>query len=368
MSAMDKVFVCLSELKRQSVPAALAIVVDTRGSTPQKPGAKAVFFADGRVEGTIGGGCLEAEARRRALDGITTGEQVLFELGLDEDFGWDDGLVCGGRARLYIDPLLERNTGIYSAIRAAANARRPVVFGTTIESGEESKKGTQFVTDERGELLAFGQPLEWTDALRRVAAQAASAENASLTPVGDTTGPLLLYVEPLRPQPILLIAGAGHVGQAVCRVGAMLGFEVVVLDDRAVFACMDRLPEASRIIVGDIPATVRDFPIGPDTYVVIVTRGHHHDAATLQACVHSQAGYIGMIGSHRKVRLIFDNFAADGIATQEELARVHTPIGLDIGAVTVEEIAVSIAAELVAVRRGKAVQDKDRASSVTSKQ
>jgi xanthine dehydrogenase accessory factor len=148
----------------------------------------------------------------------------------------------------------------------------------------------------------------------------------------------------------LIIAGAGHVGAQLARLAVGLDFEVVVIDDRGDLCGPDRLPEPITAAVGDIERTLRAQPIDANTFVVIVTRGHNHDEQALRAVIDSPARYIGMIGSRRKVKLIFDDLAALGV-DREKLARVRAPIGMAIGAVTVPEIATSIAAQLIEVRR-----------------
>jgi xanthine dehydrogenase accessory factor len=147
-----------------------------------------------------------------------------------------------------------------------------------------------------------------------------------------------------------VIAGAGHVGQAVAHVGHLLDFEVTVVDDRPEFANETRLPEADHIIVEDIGKAIDEMPKTADTYFVIVTRGHSHDADALKACISSDVAYIGMIGSRRKIALMREKFIDLGWATAPHFDRVFAPIGIDIQSKTVQEIAVSIAAELVQVR------------------
>jgi xanthine dehydrogenase accessory factor len=163
--------------------------------------------------------------------------------------------------------------------------------------------------------------------------------------------PAGLFLEPWSPPPRLIIAGAGHIGQAVGRLGTMLDFEVTVIDDRPEYANAKRFPEAAKIIVADIGRAVRETPLGADAYLVIVTRGHARDADALRAAVKRPAAYVGMIGSRRKVRLLRRLFLERGWATPGQWARIHTPIGLPIGSRTVAEIAVSISAELVKIRR-----------------
>ena len=149
----------------------------------------------------------------------------------------------------------------------------------------------------------------------------------------------------------LLIVGGGHVGQSLATVAAHTGFTVVVIDDREAFANAERFPMADTVICGDFVEELRRFPIDQTTYIVLVSRGHKQDETSLKEVVVSDAVYVGMIGSRRRVGTVLTHLAREGIA-HEILERVHTPIGLDIGAETPEEIAVSILAEIIAVRRG----------------
>jgi len=160
----------------------------------------------------------------------------------------------------------------------------------------------------------------------------------------------LFFFESVAPLPRLLIVGAGHISQALARQAAWLDFDITVIDDRADYASRDRFGQGASLVVADIEGAVREFPVSSDTYIVIVTRGHGHDAEALRACIHSPAVYIGMIGSRHKVALMREQFLGAGWATAQEWDHVRAPIGLKIGSRTVEEIAVSIAAELVQVR------------------
>jgi len=160
-----------------------------------------------------------------------------------------------------------------------------------------------------------------------------------------------VLVEPVIPEPLLVIAGGGHIGQALAHQASLVGFDVTVVDDRAEFTDPALYPDGTRAVCDDIPSRIAELSVGSDTFVVVVTRGHKLDAETLEACIHAPAAYVGMIGSRRKVSLLRENFIGTGLASEEEFDRVFTPIGLDIGAVTVPEIAASIVAELIAVRR-----------------
>ena len=279
---------------------ALCTVVAARGSTPQSAGARMLLLGDGKTIGTLGGGCVEAEVRQQAIKLLHARLSKLLTFKLDHDYGWDDGLICGGAMDIYVQTL-----------GSAADAKN-----------YEAAR----------------------DALRR-------GEPAEIEIAYDVDGAPKIFRETLDPPGKLLIVGAGHVGQALAALATQLQFHVSVIDDRADCASAKRFPSAARY-VADIESSLRDWPIDAQTYVVIVTRGHRHDGKALAAVIDSPAKYLGLIGSRRKVKTIFEDLIAQG-APLEKLLKVHAPIGLEIGAVTVPEIAVSIAAELVAVRRGR---------------
>jgi xanthine dehydrogenase accessory factor len=192
------------------------------------------------------------------------------------------------------------------------------------------------------------------DAIAQGASQLVSFDLVDLE-AGDPGicgGAIEVFIDVTVPKPTLLLVGAGHVAMPVAQLGHMCDFRVVIVDDRADMASQERFPHAAERLAGDIVDTLRAFPITPDTYIVIVTRGHALDEEALRQVIDSPAGYVGMIGSRRKVRVIFDRLRADGI-DETLIGRVHSPIGLDIGSETPAEIAVSILAELIAVRSGK---------------
>ncbi|MBI2426060.1 MAG: XdhC family protein [Candidatus Hydrogenedentes bacterium] len=323
---------------------ALATVVHSIGSTPQKAGAKALFFADGRVVGTLGGGCLEAEAQRRALRALDTGTPLDFEVRLDEVDGWDDGLVCGGKVRILIDP---RKEAALPAIREAVDAHGRGVAGILYIPLQGN--GAPFTSPcwMRLDQVDAGFPPACAARIRELVQR---EQCAIVSPeAGGDIAPI--YVEPVVAAPRLVIAGAGHIGRALAHFGALLGFEVTVIDDRPAFANTTHVPDAQHHVCGSIGGTLRALDSDTRTYFVIVTRGHQHDAEALEACVHKPAAYLGLIGSKRKSLLLRQGLIDRGIATEADLARLVTPMGLDIGGRTVEEIALSIAAQLTAVRR-----------------
>jgi xanthine dehydrogenase accessory factor len=271
------------------------LLVKARGSTPQSAGALMLVDELGNTLGTIGGGCVEAEIRRRALELLQLQAFSLVRFKLDHDYGWDDGLICGGTIDVVIAPL--PSSEILKGIVDDIKGRRATMLTLSVAHNAE--------------------PLE--------------------------------FQMTIPPRDRLFIAGAGHVGQALAALALRLDFDVTLFDDRA--DLLQRLaPPGCALVDGDIAQNLRQAPFDDHTWAVIVTRGHRHDEQALAAVLNRGAVYVGMIGSRRKIKLIFDDLVATGVPSSS-LQNIHAPIGLDIGAVTVEEIALSIAAELVQVRR-----------------
>jgi len=239
--------------------AALVTVIATEGSTPQKAGAKMVVYADGTIVGTIGGGCVEAEMTWRARSVIDSRKPQLASYELTADQAGEDGLVCGGRMQVFIEPI----------------------------------EGT----------------------------------------------------------PTLCLFGAGHVAQPLARMAKHAGFRVEVADDRVKFANPQRFPEADAVLVEGFVEAASHMTLGPNTYAVVVTRGQKGDADALEACLGKGLRFLGLLGSKPKMVHVFTELEERGVSPTE-LALVHCPVGIEIGALTPEEIAVSILAEMIAVRRG----------------
>lgn len=257
-----EVFAALGEAMSRGEEAALVTIVSSNGSTPQRVGAKMLVFGDGRIVGTVGGGCYEHDAIGKAKQVLASRKAVTVKYDLNDDFAEETGLVCGGQMEVFI--------------------------------------------------------------------------------------------EPIEAAPAVYIFGAGHVGYYLARMAHDAGFGVHVIDDRAVFANAERFPFAASVVVDDIPQWLARTPLPPTAYAVIVTRGHRNDLDALRALAPRELRYIGLIGSRAKVARLYEQLLAESPVDPARLERIHAPIGLDLGAVTPQEIAVSITAELIAVRRGKA--------------
>jgi xanthine dehydrogenase accessory factor len=263
----QEVFAAVADALERGELAALVTIVSTTGSTPQRVGAKMLVFGDGRIVGTIGGGCYENDAFWKAREAIASRRPQLVRYELSDDFAQESGLICGGQ--------------------------------------------------------------------------------------------MDVYIEPIEPSPELYVIGAGHVGFHLANLAHEVGFKVRVVDDREKFANRERFPHAEEVVTEDIPQWIARTELPPHAYVVIVTRGHNNDLDALRALAPRDLRYLGLIGSRAKVARIYDELVAHNMPA-DALTRVHAPIGLDIGAVTPQEIAVSILAELIAVKHGK-VRGRDAA-------
>lgn len=334
----------ITELAEDGRDVAVATVLQAEGSTPQEAGKKAVLERDGSIHGTIGGGAVEAETQRRAAEAIRSGEPIVLDYELEGAAADADEPICGGSMRLLIDPTAARHREAYRRAAEAERNRRSGALVTCVRGAEVPEVTVRWIPED-GE----GAEGEWSDAVRSALAQQEPVRLVNRDEAGETAREVL--VQPLVLPPMLLIAGGGHVGQALAAQADLVGFAVTVIDDRREFTDPSLYPAEATTLCGDIAGELADFPFDEDVYVAIATRGHQHDRSALAACLGRDCAYVGMIGSTRKVKMIRRDLLESGEANEQELDRVYAPIGLDIGAETVPEIAASIVAQLIAVRR-----------------
>jgi len=334
----------LIEALEQDRELILCQVVDTRGSTPQKAGSMMVIDPNGGQVGTLGGGCVENEVKQKAIQQIGGTSAAIHSFILDHDYAWADGLICGGKMVILTqsargpDPLSYFRT-LDRLIEDANGFTEAVVV--TGEQASGTALGSRFLFDGAGRSRASWPERAIPDGL--IPRMVLPAERPKPAVQGG------IAFLPNWPRVRLIIVGAGHVGQAVASLAAQVDFDVWVVDDRHQYASRERFPAAQRLLVGPIEQVLATLEITPQTYVLIVTRGHGHDQEALYQIAPTAASYVGLIGSRRKIRLIFDNLREAGIS-EPDLKRVTAPVGLDIGSQSVPEIAVSILAELIARR------------------
>lgn len=339
----------LKQLLAERRPTAYCRLVETRGSTPQKAGATMLVYADGSQAGTLGGGCVEAEVKRQALGVLERGVAEVCRFQLDHDYGWDDGLICGGRMEILIQPVNEHVARDYflqlvTAIESGQGVIEAIVFDAEV-SGLTAP--SNYLFDGQGRLLALESIADAGDAEQAVDQIVASLPALEDRPRARASNGIAIL--PLLSRCRLVIVGGGHLGKAVTELAAELDFDVWVIDDRQQYASPERFPRAQRCLCGEVEEVLKDLEIDSNTYCLIVTRGHQHDERALYHLVDRGARYVGMIGSRRKIKMIYQDLLEEGV-TAEALERIYAPLGIEIGSQTVAEIAVSICAELVAHR------------------
>ncbi len=346
-------YIILNELIKNHVPCAIATVTESHGSTPQKPGSTAIFGPSGILAGTVGGGTVEHAIQKISETALNSKTSSIHHFSLDHEVSDAEGSICGGGMKVLVDSRTEQHQLVFDSITRSLNARQHGVLITIARKDESGDLMTErFWAVKGNEELPAG--LLNNDILRIISDMLNNpipnefrAYNSAGT---HEKKRVQVFLQTVTPLPRLVIAGAGHVGKALSVLGKFLGFEVTVWDNRKAYATRDNLPDADFIMNGSAEDSFSTFNADKNTYIVIVTTGHKQDIEVLKKLIGSDAGYIGMIGSRKKAILIRDMFLKEGWATKRQWDKLYTPVGIDIHSETVEEIAVSIAAELVMVR------------------
>jgi xanthine dehydrogenase accessory factor len=341
-----------ARLSASHEPFGVATVVRTQGSTPQVVGAKLVVTSDEtrRPVGTLGGGCVEADAILAAREALATGGRSLRAYQLTEDLVWNTGLVCGGTMWILAERGEEAMTcdgvSMSEAVAAAARGGAPIAWVTKLR-----REARGFSFDARMFVAADG---ETSGSIGEPAADARAVSEALLQMRHGTPRVLTiddehdLLVEPVTARPRLVIGGGGHVARAIAQQAGLLDFDVTILEDRAEFADPSRFDGAA-VINQHVPTAIAQFDYGWQSYLVIATRGHKLDADCVLAAIKTTVPYIGLLGSRRKAVLVAQMLREEGI-DESRIDVIHSPVGLDLGGRTPAEIALSVMAEITRER------------------
>ncbi len=340
------------KLLEQGQPCVLATVVRTKGSTPQKPGAMLLVRQDGSGVGTLGGGCVEGDIWFAAKEILRRHLGPEFKsYFLNEDIAARDGLVCGGTMYFYLDPMRtpEDFLPLGHELLEAYQGGDPVSLATVVNVPDGATNlGAKLLLHYDGSASGtLGHP-ELDTRATEVARQVA---DLGVTQHFSTKDGTEVFVEGFTTPPTLVAVGGGHVGKATADLAHTLGYRVFVVDDRPEFANPQRFPYAEQTVVATYDQWPSHLSINVNSFIVVATRGHRYDDLALDSALTTRARYIGLLGSRRKTLMIYQRLLQAGIP-MERLQQVHAPIGLDIGALTPEELAVSIMAEVVMARRG----------------
>ena len=354
VSVEEEIVTALSE----NTPVVLATVVYRAGSAPRGVGAKMLLRADGSSVGTIGGGPVEAEVLEEARRVMEAGEARILRFELTAKELAEGGSICGGNVTIFVEPLAGDIPDLLEIYRTVVKIKKRggnsllatiVSVNGTYSRGEKSKA----LIDQKGPSI--GSLLDDQGVIEKLRPEIdplLGENRAKILTIQTEDDRIDVLVEPIVSDPTVFVFGCGHISTCLAPLVTTVGFKVVVADDRPEFANRERFPEADQIVVDAFEGLLDKLKIDENAYLILVTRGHLYDKVVLEQALKTNAMYIGMIGSRRKIRMLYESLMEKGIS-KDLLKRVHAPIGLEIGAETPEEIAVSILAELIQVRAGK---------------
>lgn len=362
---MEIVFKELARVKANGEKAALSTIISSKGSTPMSPKSKMLVKTDGTLIGTIGGGCLEANVWAASQEVIREGGPKVSSFRLTEKDAGESGLICGGAVSVFTEPVLpgvmdEIFAAMAEIVERGSRASLATVVGD-IEEGLKWGNSMKILIKENGSVVGKIINDRVTEKVAEEARRVLSDdvprmlkivlepdERSYLGLKEDAQG--RIFIESLLPRPTMFIFGAGHISLHLSKIGKIVGFKVVVIDDRPAFANAERFPEADEIVVEDFTRVFEKLDINESSYLISVTRGHLNDMDVIEQAAKIKPKYIGLIGSRAKIKTLYGKLMDKGIS-EDFLKTIHAPIGLNIGADTPEEIAVSIVAELIQLRR-----------------
>ena len=344
---MRDLLTTLDEWAAADPEVAVATVVRTSGSTPRPVGARMAVSRDGRMAGSVSGGCLEGAIVEEALATLE-GRALprVLHYGISDEMGWEVGLACGGTVDVLLHTLRwDGADPALAALRGGLEGKRPVAVVTVLDGEHAGRTAT---VDEDGRVSGS---LGTADLDTAAASAAANRLQTGQPGVEDASG-TQLYVEPHVPVPLLAVVGAVHVGIALARLAKVLGYRVVVIDPRTAFLTEERLGVADERVARWPQDVLPGLDLGPRDAAVCLSHDAKFDEPTLDCLLRSEVGYIGAIGSRNTAARRVGRLRNSGFG-DADIARVHSPVGLDLGARTPEEIALAILAEIVAERRGR---------------
>jgi len=345
-----ELFEHLDRLRNAEGKVALATLVNTRGTTPRKEGAKMLVGEGGRVLGSVTiGGCVDAQVIEESASVISAHKPRLLQLDLGDEEAWEIGLTCGGTIEVFVEPVdLEKpddaTLALYERLKAHAEAGGRGAILTRLEGARDGAK--MIVFDGGKHEGSLGDAALDVAALSAAGVAIQAGKTATLTVEGTR-----VFAEVFVPASILLVVGASHVAMPMVTLAKVLGFKTIVVDGRPRFATRERFPDVDDLRIGIPSDLVKDVPLVASTALVLVAHDYKYDLPVLRHALATPVGYVGLLGSSRRGKAILDLLREDGVA-EDALARVHVPIGLDLGAQSAPEIALAVVAEILAVQRG----------------
>jgi xanthine dehydrogenase accessory factor len=352
---MENLLVEASGLLHRRRRLVLARIIRREGSAPRATGTQCIIREDGTLLGTIGGGFLEHRVTLGARDVLKDGRSTIHHFHLAGESLTAAGMICGGEVDVYLEPLdpeNRRTVEVFSNATDLISAGRRGILVTLVEEDVAADD-----PESRMLLPEGGPPIGAIRGLSVTSADFSGIRSPRIVELQH--GRLTLFAEPVEAESVVYLFGAGHVSTSVALLASLVGFRLAVIDDRAEFATRERFPTADEVSVLPFEKVFDHLRVTPDSYLVIVTRGHVSDRTVLRSALTTNPAYIGMIGSKRKREAIYQSLVDEGVP-RERLEAVHSPIGVEIGAETPEEIAVSIVGELIKTRAERSRSERKR--------
>jgi xanthine dehydrogenase accessory factor len=322
---------------------ALATVVETWGSAPRGVGAKMAVTATGKIAGSVSGGCVEGAVVEASAEVIKSGRARLLGFGVADETAWEVGLACGGRLEVFVAPL---DAALFGPLRSALEGERAAATATVVGGPESSLGRSVLLTDEGSPHGSLGEKLDGPAlAAAREALTDGRCRRLSLSDAD-------VFVDAFPPSPTLVIVGGVHIAVALTSLAKALGYRTIVVDPRRVFGNEERFRNADRLLSGWPDDALGQIGLNTQTAVAVLTHDAKLDDPALRVALPSPAFYVGALGSRktqekRRARLL------EAGLTEEHLARLHAPIGLDLGGRSPEEIALAVMGQIVAARNGR---------------
>jgi xanthine dehydrogenase accessory factor len=331
----------LDKWRNASHSIALATVIQTWGSSPRRAGARMALTPGGNITGSVSGGCVEGAVYETGVEVLKSNRPQLLHFGVADETAWEVGLACGGSIDVFVKPLDEE---FFQALRAVLVEEKPAVLLTVVR-GPDELLGREMLVEENGSVTgSLGDDLD---------PQGIELARETLTQ-GESRRVMLseeieIFLEAILPPPTLIAVGGVHITIALMALAKTLGYRTVVIDPRSAFGNQERFPNVDRLIQRWPDEAFQEIPPTRSTAVAMLTHDPKLDDPALKIALPSPAFYVGALGSKTTQAKRRQRLLEDGM-TEEQLDRLHGPIGLDIGAGTPEEIAMSIMAEIVAAR------------------
>ncbi|MGH2356583.1 MAG: XdhC family protein, partial [Candidatus Limnocylindria bacterium] len=357
MSEISDVLAAIGALHARGERMALATIVSVRGSTYRRPGARLLVPEHGAPVGNVSGGCLEGDVERIGREVMASGEPrlELFDLTADGDEVWGYGLGCNGAMELFIEPA-EHAVATAAALRTAVEEERACCLVTVLASDTDAvRPGTRLLLHAHGRREGGLGVVEADAAAADLARRALETGVSWLDEISLAEGHARVFAEVLEPPPRLLVCGAGHDAMPLVRYASELGWRVTIADVRRPFLTYDRFPEAAAFLDVEPLAVADAFAPDARAFAVVMSHNYLRDIDYLRALLGHDLAYLGMLGPRKRTEQLIRELEAGGVTlTDVDRARIHAPAGLDLGAEGPEEVAWSIVAEMLAVRRSRA--------------